>query len=90
MLTINERSLEAEKASSGGEPLIITTRNDVATQANRDRLSRLPLPEFSAQARVIGKFSKDSYPTDETVTVRKGARIMMVKNGPFWVNPVNS
>lgn len=58
----------------------LTTHNYQAQQINDRKLSELSSPAFSFHAEVTGNFPEQSYPTDETLTVKKQAQVMFVKN----------
>jgi ATP-dependent exoDNAse (exonuclease V) alpha subunit len=51
-------------------------------------LERLPMPETDFDAVVAGKFDQSAFPTDPTLRLRRGARVMMLRNDPAkrWVN----
>ncbi len=60
----------------------LTTHNYQAQQINDHELSLIKEPVFSYKAEVAGIFPEYSYPTDETLMLKKGAQIMFVKNDP--------
>ena len=60
----------------------LTTHNYQAQQINDHELSLIKEPVFSYKAEVTGIFPEYSYPTDETLMLKKGAQIMFVKNDP--------
>lgn len=60
----------------------LTTHNYQAQQINDHELSFLPGPTFSFEAEITGNFPEYSYPTDQVLTLKKGAQVMFVKNDP--------
>lgn len=60
----------------------LTTHNATAAKYNKERLSALPTPPLTFKANVEGNFPENSYPTDLTITLKKGAQVMFVKNDP--------
>lgn len=60
----------------------LTTHNYQAQQINDRELSLLPSPTFSFKADITGNFPEYSYPTDQVLTLKKGAQVMFVKNDP--------
>jgi hypothetical protein len=55
---------------------------------NARQLNALPGKPFTAEARIEGTFGKEYYPTRQTLTLKKGARVMMTNNDSdgLWVN----
>src|SRR5262249_35009332 len=66
----------------------LTPTNQAALQINLAFLGCLPGPEHTLPAVVAGRFDPASYPTDRTLRLKAGARIMMLRNdlGGRWVN----
>ncbi|MBR2101842.1 MAG: AAA family ATPase [Prevotella sp.] len=60
----------------------LTTHNRLADSYNEDELRKLPGRSYSFEAEVEGTFPEYSFPTDETLTLKKGAQVMFVKNDP--------
>lgn len=60
----------------------LTTHNATAARYNKERLTALSAPPITFQAQVEGNFPENSYPTDSTITLKKGAQVMFVKNDP--------
>lgn len=58
----------------------LCTHNNLAQNINEQQLSLIPLPEYTYEARITGQFPEYSYPTDQTLTLKKGAQVMFVKN----------
>lgn len=60
----------------------LTTHNYQAQQINDHELSLIKAPAFSYPAEISGNFPEYSYPTDQVLTLKKGAQIMFIKNDP--------
>ena len=58
----------------------LTTHNLQAQSINEYELSQLPSPAFVYKATISGKFPELSYPTDEVLTLKRGAQVMFIKN----------
>ncbi len=58
----------------------LCTHNLTAQQLNEHELSLLPSPAYTYKAEITGKFPELSYPTEETLTLKKGAQVMFIKN----------
>lgn len=60
----------------------LTTHNRMADNINASRLAALSSPEFIFTAAVEGDFPESAYPADFTLTLKKGAQVMFIKNDP--------
>lgn len=58
----------------------LTTHNRTADEINALRMAMLPTPAATFKASVAGKFPESSYPADEFLTLKEGARVMFIKN----------
>lgn len=58
----------------------LCTHNLSAQNINEHELSLIPLPQYTFRAEITGKFPEYSYPTDEVLTLKKGAQVMFIKN----------
>ncbi len=72
------------------DPVILCGTNAVADRYNRDGMNALPGQAVSYEGVLSGEFNldKDKLPAPEMLTLKVGARIMMVKNDKDknWVN----
>lgn len=70
--------------------LIITlaTTNAIADKINATELSKIDAPAFTYKAEINGEFKRTVYPTNELLSLKVGAQIMMLKNDSErrWVN----
>lgn len=60
--------------------IILTTHNHKADSVNNRQMALLKAKEHSYQARIDGDFPASSYPADETLTLKVGARVMFIIN----------
>ena len=58
----------------------LTTHNWQANEVNQRKLGSLTSKPFELKASVEGNFPETSYPTEATMTLKKGAQVMFVKN----------
>ena len=79
---LNERYVPNYRPSPNDGTIQLVTHNWQAHQINQGELQALPGDTFSYKAEVKGKFPELSYPTDETLVLKKGAQVMFVKNDP--------
>ena len=66
--------------SQDDEHIILTTHNNKADAVNKERLSRLPTKSHSFKAEIKGEFSDRSFPAEEHLVLKEGARVMFIKN----------
>lgn len=58
----------------------LTTHNDKANAINLRELEKLPGKGYEFSATIQHEFSDKSYPTDSVLILKKGARVMFIKN----------
>lgn len=83
---LNQRVTDVEL---DGNPVVLTMTNSDAKYINEGKLSELNYPEYYFEATVSGRFyDETSYPADKTIRLKKGARVMLLRNDPGhrWVN----
>ena len=68
--------------------ITLTSTNDLASRHNTETLDRLPGEPVKIEGFVEGEFDRSSFPTDEILTLKPGAQIMLVNNDmqKRWVN----
>ncbi|ETW96863.1 MAG: hypothetical protein ETSY1_24910 [Candidatus Entotheonella factor] len=66
----------------------LVTTNAMADRINALHLDRIDQPAYAFTGHVSGTFNRPQLPTDETLRLKAGARIMMLNNEPRgnWVN----
>lgn len=60
--------------------ITLTTHNRKADEINTRNLNDLPGKEYRFKAKTDGTFSDKNYPADEELVLKKGTRIMFLKN----------
>ncbi|MCW3125933.1 MAG: hypothetical protein JWO03_1591 [Bacteroidetes bacterium] len=60
--------------------LTLVTTNKLAGDINDRKLHAIKEPEFTYKANISGDFSKDKFPTDETLKLKVGAQIIFIRN----------
>jgi ATP-dependent DNA helicase PIF1 len=73
---------------SDGETVVLTTTNDKVREINSFFLNKLDSEEYQFRASITGDFDVKSYPTEERLMLKEGAKIMFIKNDPdkYYVN----
>jgi hypothetical protein len=77
---LNTRHPPDFKPGDGDDYITLTTHNRNADQLNEQRLQALNSECFTFTASIEGDFPSYSYPTAETLTLKKGAQVMFVRN----------
>ncbi len=68
--------------------MYLTTTNAIAGRINEQSLRQLETEERTFFGRITGEFEKNALPTDELLTLKIGAQVMMLNNDPYgrWIN----
>lgn len=68
--------------------ITLATRNDTVNRINSAALARLPGMAKVSNAEIEGDFGGRTFPADEVLELKVGARVMFLKNDPDqrWVN----
>lgn len=71
-----------------GETVVLSTTNEKVREINTFFLNKLTTEVYSFPATIKGDFDPKSYPTEERLVFKEGAKVMFVKNDPdkFYVN----
>lgn len=85
-LEILNRRADAEIPDEG--VIILTTINSSAKKINETKLTLLEDKVHEYKAEITGQLDKTAFPTDETLRLKKGAQIMLLRNDKErrWVN----
>jgi hypothetical protein len=67
-------------AKDYSENITLTTHNRKADEINTRNLKALSGKEFTFRSKVEGTFSDRNYPADENLILKKGTRVMFLKN----------
>lgn len=83
--TLNKR---VDSGYKPNEEITLTSINKTANQINFERLKSLSTPMKTFDAKVNGEFDKGSFPTEQKLWLKMGAKVMMVNNDTEgrWVN----
>ena len=79
---LNKRYIPDFKPKESEGYIHLVTHNHIARRINEERLSQLETETYEFRAFVEGNFPEASYPTDETLRLKRGAQVMFVKNDP--------
>lgn len=60
--------------------ITLTTHNQKADEINQKLLNALPDKAYTFRSKVEGLFNEKNYPADELLTLKKGTRVMFLKN----------
>lgn len=68
--------------------ITMTSTKALAASINREKLSALKGRLYKTKARITGQFSAKQFPTDEVLTFKVGAQIMLLNNdqNQYWAN----
>jgi len=68
--------------------ITLATTNDSVNKINEGQLAKLNGKVFEYKAIITGKLGQSSFPTEETLRLKKGAQVMLIKNDKEkrWVN----
>ena len=77
---LNKRFIPDFKSSAAEGYIRLTTHNAYARSVNESELEALSGTPYSFEAKTEGNFPEYSYPTDKTLTLKRGAQVMFVKN----------
>jgi ATP-dependent DNA helicase PIF1 len=85
---LNERVHPIRTLSDGEPYVILTPTNAAAGRINVAYLEALAGAPHQYAASVTGEYSPSAQPTDATLTLKRGAKVMLLRNDPDkrWVN----
>jgi ATP-dependent DNA helicase PIF1 len=77
-----------EDLTDPGEYVTLTPTNRAASEINMNFLGELPGSDRVYTAVISGQFDSTSYPTDSSLSLKVGARVIMINNdlNKNWVN----
>lgn len=84
--TLNQLNVKVNPSPKGlreNNTIVICTTNDKVRSINNLFLSKLTTPLFSYQATIKGTFDELSFPTNKTLDLKQGAKVIFVKNDKF-------
>ncbi len=74
---LNERYTSSPDPS---QAITLTTHNAKADVINQKELAQLTGSKYTLKAKVSGRFSESAFPTEEKIVVKKGAKVMFLRN----------
>ncbi|MEO1609948.1 MAG: AAA family ATPase [Pseudomonadota bacterium] len=88
LAVLNERVHPIRTLSEGQAYVILTPTNAAANRINLAYLNALAGDETVFEAGVSGDFNNNSFPTESALTLKPGAKVMLLRNDPDqrWVN----
>ena len=78
--TLNRQYQPNFKPPDGVKYITLTTHNAKADSINNREINRLNTPAYRFEGEIQGEFPAYSLPTEMTLTLKKGAQIMFIKN----------
>jgi ATP-dependent exoDNAse (exonuclease V) alpha subunit len=88
LTVLNERARPIRTLQEGDPYVILTPTNAAAHRINLAFLDALPAAAHSYTAGVTGDFSETAHPTDAVLTLKPGAKVILLRNDSErrWVN----
>jgi ATP-dependent exoDNAse (exonuclease V) alpha subunit len=88
LAVLNERVHPISKLSEGDDYVILTPTNAASQRINTAFLGALPGREWRYDAAVTGEFEQGAQPTDASLVLKAGAKVIMLRNDADrrWVN----
>jgi ATP-dependent exoDNAse (exonuclease V) alpha subunit len=88
LTVLNERVHPIRTLSEGEPYVILVPTNAAARRINTAYLEALTGRAMTYEAGVTGEFSEGAHPTDATLVLKPGAKVMILRNDPDrrWVN----
>src|SRR5262245_45666009 len=88
LAVLNERVHPIRTLSEGEPYVILVPTNAAARRINTAYLEALTGRALTYEAGVTGEFNEGAQPTDATMVLKPGAKVMMLRNDPDrrWVN----
>ena len=85
---LNQRVSPIRTLSEGDPYVILTPTNAAAQRINFAYLEALETKPHAYQANLTGEFNQSAQPTDTTLVLKTGAKVIMLRNDPDrrWVN----
>ena len=82
LASLNARYRPMFSPSANEGYIRLTTHNHLADHYNETELNKLTSKAFEFHASIEGTYPEYSYPTAETLVLKRGAQVMFVKNDP--------
>ncbi len=88
LAVLNERTHPIRTLGEGDSFVILTPTNAAAQRINMAYLEALPGDVSPYEAGISGEFGQSAHPTDATLLLKVGAKVILLRNDPDkrWVN----
>jgi ATP-dependent exoDNAse (exonuclease V) alpha subunit len=88
LVVLNERTHPIRTLGEGDSFVILTPTNAAAQRINMAYLEALPGDVRPYEAGISGEFGQSAHPTDATLLLKPGAKVILLRNDPDrrWVN----
>jgi ATP-dependent exoDNAse (exonuclease V) alpha subunit len=88
LATLNARYRDDLVGHDRTQSVTLVTTNAMAERINTHYLAQIRRPLYTFTGTISGMFHRPQLPTEETLTLKAGARLMMLNNEPRgqWVN----
>ncbi len=86
---LNSRLIEDDFVDEEEIFVVLTATNEAASRINAYNLSKIEDEPYEYRANISDKFEEKEYPNDQSLVLKKGAQVMMIKNDlekKRWVN----
>lgn len=80
LMVLNEKYRNDLTLDEKSEYITLTTHNRKADEINAEALNNLKGKEFKFKSKTEGVFPEKNFPADEILTLKKGTRVMFLKN----------
>jgi ATP-dependent DNA helicase PIF1 len=86
--TLNSKVVPTLEKVDQGNYVTLTTTNQAAFEINESFLDAIKEKEYVYDANIQGKFEESDFPTEASLRLKKGARVMLLRNDSQkrWVN----
>lgn len=88
--TLNKHLIEQplKYLNKKAETIYLSTTNEVANNINSQQLKSLKTKEYQFDAFISGNFPESHYPTETTLSIKKGSKVMLLNNDKEgrWIN----
>jgi ATP-dependent exoDNAse (exonuclease V) alpha subunit len=88
LMELNERVNPVRTLNEGEPYVILTPTNAAASRINLAYLDALPGTPQAFEAAIVGEFSANAQPTDHSLVLKPGAKVIVLRNDTDrrWVN----
>ncbi len=88
LVVLNERTHPIRTLGEGDSFVILTPTNAAAQRINMAYLDALPGDVRPYEAGISGEYGQSAHPTDATLLLKPGAKVILLRNDPDrrWVN----